>query len=867
MAACAPKSRLRKRPEDGRVLNSDGGPPSKKATLSDSTSLLLNTDMATVSCSGLPIPTDNTLGAPGSAIDDAAIYVQRIMGPKRGYDKTRPPPATPATIQRERRNSGAVGESKEGGGTRESEGVTRVPSVRGDERGIRMQLAQTCHQQRRRASSVDRAESGNGGTQDAHRGRDSERPRSASIPSPSAGRVMLSSSPEKDTTVERRQASGGLAYRTINQAAADEADSSNSSRHQPTTITSHRTSPAACMVVGGTSSTLHASSPSPAGPDASRKPGSQAAQGGDSSAAAGAVRSGSLASGALSSSSSSCPNLPSSASATVPDEAFAPRVSPSLSVSSSSVVLPSWLKQLSSSTLPSMLSRSPPSVAPQSVPLLSLPSSSSEERRRAGTSEPRGIEAVPRQSEFSVALASCYVARAAAPGHPSSLSLPDSVSQSTAPGRSYCSVDGADTRSPAGSIKSSSGTGDNSSPPGGITERAANVFRIDASATVVPAAPALLGNRQTRYVGPVTPGEEKTGGGTPPRTETMTPLVKTEAGVSSSSAPGEDTKRQVEDPEGARTAPRAVSGGRPQGDAGTEPSCASVFPPRTSSSSATAQQGDRSDTLVRASPQSTANSRPELTASSSSPHSVPVEAVLQSCAPSISPQPSHASSLFDSCFASKASRSGGEALSGSMHINADARIRSGAPQYLISPLSSASISASSPLSTAPTLPRSSRSGNSRLLAASSEPPAASLEAQLHSAEERRALLRSLLRGGAPGRPEWPSPLETKTLLETAGVTTGRFHSERWFGWGIEPFPTARVLEWRLARILGRPVIDAAARGDATVWGILCLTLGAVLLGADVGELRAGFQRQGLPVPASFADDRGPAASGGGGESH
>ncbi|PHJ19810.1 hypothetical protein CSUI_006351 [Cystoisospora suis] len=137
------------------------------------------------------------------------------------------------------------------------------------------------------------------------------------------------------------------------------------------------------------------------------------------------------------------------------------------------------------------------------------------------------------------------------------------------------------------------------------------------------------------------------------------------------------------------------------------------------------------------------------------------------------------------------------------------------------------------------------------------PSVAVLENQLHECEERRAYLRRLLRGGAPGRRDWPSPSEARSLLETAGASAGKFQGDRWFAWGNDPLPSTRSVEWRLARVLDRPALDAAALGDATMWGVLCLTLGAVILGADVDELRTGLSKLGVPVPDSLGTRSSP----------
>lgn len=149
-----------------------------------------------------------------------------------------------------------------------------------------------------------------------------------------------------------------------------------------------------------------------------------------------------------------------------------------------------------------------------------------------------------------------------------------------------------------------------------------------------------------------------------------------------------------------------------------------------------------------------------------------------------------------------------------------------------------------------------RSANSVL------PSVAVLENQLHECEERRAYLRRLLRGGAPGRRDWPSPSEARSLLETAGASAGKFQGDRWFAWGNDPLPSTRSLEWRLARVLDRPALDAAALGDATMWGVLCLTLGAIILGADVDELRTGLAKLGVPVPDSLGSRTAPTQTSG-----
>lgn len=114
MASCASKTRLRKRPEDTCVSDVDSDPPPKKASVYDSSSLVSNADKKTshASSSGARRLNDHPRGTGEGAVDEAPVYVHRILGSRRGYDKTRPPPASSSCESEGRIRAEAGGETR-----------------------------------------------------------------------------------------------------------------------------------------------------------------------------------------------------------------------------------------------------------------------------------------------------------------------------------------------------------------------------------------------------------------------------------------------------------------------------------------------------------------------------------------------------------------------------------------------------------------------------------------------------------------------------------------------------------------------------------------------------------------------------------
>ncbi|KEP67469.1 UNVERIFIED_CONTAM: hypothetical protein HHA_225230 [Hammondia hammondi] len=729
MAACAPKTRLRKRPEEACVSDVDSGPPSKKANVSES-ALVPNVEKKSSNPSGTRRQSDHTRGSSAAAVDDAPVYVHRILGSRRGYDKTRPPPAHSFESEgrqrgEETRRSARIGDAH----------ALSTPGNSDHACSPEETTAPSSHRSSRLASAVDLSVDSS----------DSKRPEAPGLSG-------------KDSDGDSRETA---CSRCVNHKPSERASATSpqfGTSALPPGASSATSAPFDWKVSDG-DSLRHALQPEAASPSVERSP--ELSAGASSLSESGETYS-STSSADVASGSSSGPQ---------------PRARALLS-SPEPPPLPSWLKQLNSPMLPA-----------SSADLQGGP-----EHSRLKTSEDDegdGLSVLEKEAsdEASESMQTCHRARGTPLGPPPVFPLPLSVQPGGARGRASSTVSSG-TKGKAAAVTANGG----GASPSGRGEKAKNSPASDSPSRTTTPAPAWLSRT---HPGPVT-------GAT---TEKVEKAGRTRSGDFSRETSAACDSSQTLKRFGEGGSPGVSSGGRtPAATAGTAPSIPQLMAPRGSPSRATPLGSQPSGKLRN-------NALPGSPQDGTSP--VRANSTGASPPDSLSLSPSRSSPLPPPLPRMLPRRTG--------------------------PLGVCGLSA--------------QRGGMGVPLALSEHPSFSLEKQLQGAEDRRAFLRRLLRGGAPGRPEWPLPVETKTLLEAAGVTAGRFQPDRWFGWGIEPFPSARVLEWKLARVLGRPVLDAAARGDATVWGILCLSLGAIVLGADVGELRAGFQRQGLPVPDPLLEGR------------
>ncbi|KFG55084.1 hypothetical protein TGFOU_225230 [Toxoplasma gondii FOU] len=733
MAACAPKTRLRKRPEEACVSDVDSGPPPKKANASES-ALVPNVEKKSPNPSGTRRQSDHPRGSSAAAVDEAPVYVHRILGSRRGYDKTRPPPAHSFESEgrqrgEEIRRSARIGDAL----------ALSTPGNSDHAGSSEETTAPSSHRSSRLASAVDLSVDSS----------DSKRPEAQGL----SGR---------DSDGEGRETA---CSRCVNHKPPERASAASpqfgTSALSPGA--SSATSAPLDWKVSDGDSLRHALQPDAAISNVERSP--------------------ELSAGALSLSESGETYSSSSSADLVSGSSGGPHLrGRALPSSSEPPALPSWLKQLNSPMLPSMLPAS--SADPQSGP---------EHRRLKSPEDDEGdgLSVVEKEAsgEASESMKTCHRARATPLGPPPAFPLPLSVPPGGARGRPSSTVSSG-TKGKAATVTANGG----GASPSERGEKAKNSPASDSPGRTTPPAPAWLSRTRP---GPAT-------GATAEKVERA---GRTRSGDFSREASASCASSQTLKRFGEGGSPGVSSGGRtPAATAGTAASIPQLMAPSGSPSRATPPGSQPSGQL-----------RNHALPGSSEDDTSPIRANATGASPpdSLSLSPSRSSPLPPPLPRALPRRAG--------------------------PLGVCGLSA--------------QRGGIGIPLALSEHPSFSLEKQLQGAEDRRAFLRRLLRGGAPGRPEWPLPVETKTLLEAAGVTAGRFQPDRWFCWGIEPFPSARVLEWKLARVLGRPVLDAAARGDATVWGILCLSLGAIVLGADVAELRAGFQRQGLPVPDPLQEGR------------
>ncbi|CBZ54316.1 conserved hypothetical protein [Neospora caninum Liverpool] len=760
MASCASKTRLRKRPEDTCVSDVDSDPPPKKASVYDSSSLVSNADKKTshASSSGARRLNDHPRGTGEGAVDEAPVYVHRILGSRRGYDKTRPPPASSscesegrirAEAGGETRRSSRVGQvlellSASGNGEQAaSPGETTAPS---SPHSIRV------------TASIDVAE------------------QKGTVASNLSGKDSESESPQGESAC-----SSCLNHRTSACSVSGHSPRQRSPAVRP------GAAPSAVRPASRAPSSSIGSSPSAslARPPDGAKSLRQSLQAEDSSPTANAGRScSSSASSSLDAAVVASPALSSAGAGPASESSSTPSSrSPSLPPSSpEGPELPSWIKQLNSPMLPSILSAVPRAAAARTR-LTTAPGDSEDRSAPPPEETPQELETVEP----------CYRARTAPVDPPPPFPFPLSVTPSGSRGRSAASQFALPARSKA--APSANGA---SSSEHAEKRKSSQASDLPSHASVASTGVARGRTAQPAGAGPAK-GEKS---GVAARHEGVSAAREEGAAFSS------QTLKRLGEDRGAA----AVAGGAAQaGSSGT--AGARVVASRGSSSASPGTQSSgghaRGDGVSGASSQGSSDDAP------TSPRAGCGTGASQT-AETVSFSSPRSASLHPSPLPRALPRRGGTVGVGTLSV---------------------------------------QRGGIGGVPALSEHPSFSLEKQLQGAEDRRAYLRRLLRGGAPGRPEWPLPVETKTLLEAAGVTAGRFQPDRWFGWGIEPFPSARVLEWKLARVLGRPVLDAAARGDATVWGVLCLSLGAILLGADVAELRAGFQRQGLPVPDPLVEGR------------